>query len=329
MTAEARRDPTSADDDAHSQEGSTRSNHLTPEDFYDAIENRLPRSRKRRVEAHLADCPECIETLAMILREERPASREEQQALATMEEPSVEAMLAGLRPHIEASSPEHRAQTVEWRPVAGVVLALVVAVTSTLWLRQTYWLPAASRRAATDTLSSMVELRQSTGRIPLRYINEFERAGVVRSGFDDTGHIEQALLDGLREAVSRAPEPEAVLTLGLLLLDEGELDDAERLLRTIVDSDPRSVDALNGLAVVSYERAEREAGDRYGNLQRGLALLRQAQAVAPDDLRVLYNFGKFYDALEMEGPAHRAWNRYLAADPSSQWSVQASLELQR
>jgi tetratricopeptide (TPR) repeat protein len=189
------------------------------------------------------------------------------------------------------------------------------------------WLPASSRRIASETLSAMVELRQATGRIPLRYITEFERASVTRSGFDEEDPAEAALLSKLRTAVDRAPAKEAVLTLGLLLLDDGELDDAESLFHQALESDAASVDALNGLAVVYYEKAQRDSESSYPLLQRGLAYLRQAQSAAPDDLRVLYNFGRYYEALDMKPAAIQAWSRYLEKDKASQWAEEAVYQL--
>jgi hypothetical protein len=87
------------------------------------------------------------------------------------------------------------------------------------------------------------------------------------------------------------------------------------------------VDAINGLAVVHYEQARRNPDDAYALQQKGLALLRRAERLDPTDLRVLYNYGKFYEALDMGGAADRAWERYLEHDQVSQWAEQAAMEL--
>ena len=139
-----------------------------------------------------------------------------------------------------------------------------------------------------------MELRQATGSIPLRYIMEFERAGVVRSGFDTVNDAEFQLVANLRAAVERAPETEALLMLGLLLLDDGQLDEAEELLTRVREQAPGSVSAVNGLAVVHYERAQNDPDGGHAFHQKGLALLREAEALDPEDLSVLYNYGKFY-----------------------------------
>ncbi len=65
----------------------------------------------------------------------------------------------------------------------------------------------------------------------------------------------------------------------------------------------------------------------YRLLQRGLAYLREAQSKSPEDLRVLYNFGRYYEALEMKPAAIQAWGRYLEKDKSSQWAEEAVYQL--
>jgi tetratricopeptide (TPR) repeat protein len=263
----------------------------------------------------------------MVVRADRPASREEQEKLARIPAPGASDVVERLRPAIAAAAPGSRGAARAWTPLL-LAAALLVSLGGLSWYVYTRsWLPSASRRTAAETLSAMVELRQATGRIPLRYIPEFERASVTRSGFDEDDPAEEALVAKLRDAVNRAPVKEAVLTLGLLLLDNGELDEAESLFEKVLEEEPRSADALNGLAVVYYERAQRDSQNSYRLLQRGLAYLRQAGSAAPEDLRVLYNFGRYYEALEMRPAAIQAWSRYLEKDKASQWAEEAAFQL--
>lgn len=305
----------------------TASGHLEALEFHDLLEGTLSLRRKREVELHLGGCAECGETLAMILRADRPASREEQAELARIPETPPSEVVERLRPAIAAAVSRKGSAAAEWKPLLAAAIVVLGLGAASWYVYTASWLPAASRRIAAETLAAMVELRQATGRIPLRYITEFERASVTRSGFDEEDPAEEALLSKLRAAVARAPEKEAVLTLGLLLLDDGELEEAESLFQRALESDPRSVDALNGLAVVYYEKAQRDSEASYRLLQRGLAYLRQAQLSAPEDLRVLYNFGRYYEALEMKPAAIKAWNRYLEKDQASQWAEEAVYQL--
>jgi tetratricopeptide (TPR) repeat protein len=305
----------------------TTSSHLDANDFHAYLEGILSRGRKREVDSHLEGCAECVETLAAIVRADRPATREEQAELARIPERAASEVVARLRPAISASVAKGRKTAVELRQLLGAA-AIFITLGGGIWYVYTErFLPASSRRIASETLSAMVELRQATGRIPLRYITELERASVTRSGFDEEDPMEEELIQKLRTAVGRAPVKEAVLTLGLLLLDDGELDEAESLFQQALEEEGGSVDALNGLAVVYYEKAQRDPETSYGLLQRGLAYLRQAQAAAPEDLRVLYNFGKYYEALEMKPAAIQAWSRYIEKDKSSQWTEEAVYQL--
>lgn len=331
MSAPAHRsDAPDAPNDAPNSDSKTTSpspspvsgDHLSPEDLYALVEDKLARRRRRAAEAHLDGCTDCVETLAMLLRSDRPASREEQRVLAETPEPTTDELLDALRPHIGPAAPRQ-----EWKSILSAFMAAALLFGLGLFVRNEYWLPAASRRAATDTLDALVKLRQFTGRLPLRYITEFERAGVVRSGFDTTDAEEETLILNLRDAVERAPEPEAILVLGLLLLDAGELQEAEELLTRASEELPDSVGAINGLAVVYYERAQREVEDSYALQQKGLGYLRQAEKMDPDDLRVLYNYGKFYEALGMHGAAAKSWRRYLDHDQDSQWAEEALYQL--
>jgi tetratricopeptide (TPR) repeat protein len=305
----------------------TRSGHLDANDFHEFLEGRLSRSRRRKVDSHLDGCSECLETLAAIVRADRPASREEEALLARIPEPKAYEIVARLRPAISVSTARERKASADFRTLLAAA-AVLISLGAGFWhLYSRSWLPASSRRIASETLSAMVELRQATGRIPLRYISEFERASVTRSGFDERDPAEEALLTKLRTAVDRAPVKEAVLTFALLLLDDGELDEAESLFQRVLEEEGGSVDALNGLAVVYYEQAQRQPESSYRLLQRGLAYLRQAQSAAPEDLRVLYNFGRYYEALDMKPAAIQAWSRYLEKDQASQWAEEAAFQL--
>lgn len=300
--------------------------HLEPEAFHDLIEGHGSNRYRAGLEEHLDGCPRCVETLALILSMDRPATAAEEATLARLPRVTPEERVRALAPRIASSRPEPGSD-FDWRSIAIAAAVAIVLFGGGLYIYYEHWLPAASRRTAAQTLSALIELRNATGRIPLRYLPEMERAAVTRSGFDVPEPIEADLLAELREAVERSPEPKAVETLALLLLDEGELDDAERLLNRVLTIVPESASALNGLAVVQYRRAELQPEDAYALRQRGLAFLRRAQAAEPENLLVLYNLAKFYEALGMNGAAIQSWTRYLNEDPGSRWAQEAAEQL--
>ena len=79
----------------------TDPNHLTTEDFYHFIDGGLEEHTGRRLEGHPANCPECLETLAMVVR--RPWTAEEEVALSKLPQRTPGELLEGLKPLIAAS----------------------------------------------------------------------------------------------------------------------------------------------------------------------------------------------------------------------------------
>ena len=78
-------------------------NHLTPEDFYHFIDGGLEGCSSGRIESHLTDCPECLETLAMIVRFQRPWTAEEESVLSKLPHRTPDKLLERLKPVIAAS----------------------------------------------------------------------------------------------------------------------------------------------------------------------------------------------------------------------------------
>jgi tetratricopeptide (TPR) repeat protein len=304
--------------------------HLNSATLHGVVSGGLRRAALRRATAHLDQCDECTAALGDVIRAARATSAEEEAALARIPTATPDELVARLRPAITASNPlPDLSRRSDRRTLLVAAMAAAVVLASGLYVHENIWLPAITERTATETLTRLVELRQGTGRIPLRYFREFERASVTRSSFDVPPEDETELVESLRLAVERSPTPRARLVLGLLLMDEGRLDEAEEHLEQATEENPQSVDAWNGLAVLSYERAQREGSRSYEHLQRGLACLRRAQAIDPDELRVMYNFGMFYEELSMTGAAVQAWQRYLRHDASSAWADEAAFQLSR
>ena len=213
------------------------------------------------------------------------------------------------------------------KTATAVAISALLITILTLLIRQHYILPYKSRQLANHTLQTFVKLRKSTGRLPLRYITQFEQADTIRSLFNTPDPTAEKLIENLRTAINIAPEPKAILILGLLLIDIGKIDEAQKLLQISHEAHPNYVSPLNGLAVIHFERAKHKGQNSYKLLQKGLALLRQAESLNPKDLRVLFNYGKFYEALNMPAAEEHSWVRYLTKDADSEWGTKASLEL--
>jgi Flp pilus assembly protein TadD len=155
---------------------------------------------------------------------------------------------------------------------------------------------------------------------------------VTRSGFDladpEERAIETSIESRLRRAIEIAPrEAGARTALGLFLLDSARLDEAETLLREALALDPDSVEALNGLSVIYFDRARRQPSQTEELRQEGLALLRRALAIDEHNLMILYNLAVFYQEAGSPQTARRAWLAYTSQDGTSEWAAVAQENL--
>jgi tetratricopeptide (TPR) repeat protein len=89
---------------------------------------------------------------------------------------------------------------------------------------------------------------------------------------------------------------------------EGRLDEAEHLYRRILRHDPRNVDALRLLALISLK-----AG-RDGEAE---SLLEKAIALAPDFLLAILDLGRLRKEQDRYGEALECFDRAIALDPAS------------
>jgi cytochrome c-type biogenesis protein CcmH/NrfG len=297
--------------------------HLAPEDVAGFIEGMLGRRRRHEVEEHLDECPDCVEYLGAALRSARPMTEQEEESLGQIPARSPEELLQSLRPLIVATSPgsASRLRRPGWKnllPAAAAVATLVVA----FMLIQSYVIgPARGRRLTDAAIRDLVTLRQGTGRVPLRYIPELQRATVTRSAFDTDDPAEVQIEMRLRKAVELAPAQAAShIGLGLFLLDTGNLLESENEFRLALDIEPDSTPAINGLAVIRYMQALAQPNRSLTLRREGLALLRQAQRQSPADPQVAFNIALFYQELGSLERARNSWRSYLELDSGSEWA---------
>lgn len=297
--------------------------HLGPEDVDGFLERALPKERLREVEEHLDDCEECVSTLAIVMRASRPASADEEQVLDTLGGSGSETYQR-LHERIAATTPSAlRAHGVrwEWRTIVPIGAGVAAAALLLVVVQTRILAPARGERLAVQAMRDLVDLRQGTGRIPLRYIPAFERARVTRSGFDEADPAESHIEARLRRAVELAPEdPGTRASLGLFLLDQGNLEEAERELEAALELDPDSVLAKNGLAVLWFERSLRQPERADELRRRGLSLLTEARRAAPEDPQVAFNLGIYYQEMGRRDLARHAWAAYLRRESGTEWA---------
>jgi tetratricopeptide (TPR) repeat protein len=295
--------------------------HLGPEEFYQFVEGTLPRSRSKEVEEHFNLCSDCREALSRVLAAARLGTAEEEAVLARWEQ-GPEDVLRRLRPHIAASTPGPGSLSrSRFGGRAGLALAAGVAglLLGGYLVNRHFIAPSRSRALAAAALEELIELRQGTGKVPLRYLSGFERARVTRSSFETADPSEESIERRLRRAVALAPdEPAARQALGLFLIDTAQPAEAEAELEKALELDPSSVDAANGLAVALYLRGQ-ASGDN-ALVRRGVEILLEAQRRSYRDRQVAYNLGVLYEELGERAAAARAFRYYLREDPSSEWA---------
>jgi tetratricopeptide (TPR) repeat protein len=307
--------------------------HLGPEDVYGLIEKSLPAKRSREVQDHLDRCAECVRYAANVLAAEAPPTAEEEAAFSRLPDSNASDLLARLRPRIVATSPgSHRTARLTWAKILPAAAGVMGLALLSWWTYANVVSPLRSRNLIAQATTDLIALRQGTGRLPLRYVPGFQRGHVTRSGFDVADPDEQALETSiesrLRRATELAPrEAGARTALGLFLLDANRLDESETLLREALELDPDSVEALNGLSVIYFDRALRLPSRAEELRQEGLSLLRRALAIDEQNLMVLYNLAVYYQETGSPQNARRAWLAYTSQDGTSEWAAVAQENL--
>lgn len=138
--------------------------------------------------------------------------------------------------------------------------------------------------------------------------------------FENCGHWEKALRDyeSATAGVSRAA---AWLRMGILLVRQGRLDEAEAAYRKSIAAAPEKAQAYNNLAVL--------LADRPGRAEEAVALARNALALDPANPRVLdtlgyalYQHGKTREAADV---LERARGRALWLTPEAQAEIAVHL----
>lgn len=104
----------------------------------------------------------------------------------------------------------------------------------------------------------------------------------------------------LKQVMAQTPRhPDALLLLGVLLLDAGSFDQAEAAFTTALAVRPGFVAALGNLALIAGRRAD---------WPRARALLEQALAIAPDDAGLILSWS---EALSHCGAGALAWQKLV------------------
>ncbi len=262
---------------------------LDPQLLAAFAERKLKRAEMPPVLAHLEGCPACMSAVR-----------------AAMD--------------LQEEEPRRQNPRQWWAVAAAVVLFAAGAV-------------IVQRVRNSDPAAQLVRLAPHTARsVEARLSGDFAWApyrGPLRG--TETGSAERMKLIGAAgELVERADSrgtaaAQHAAGIGLVLIEKPE--DAIARLRSAAEQSPADAAAWSDLAAAEYATALQQR--RASLYPVALAHADAALRIDPKRREALFNRALILERLGLTDAARQAWNRYLLADPSSQWADEARARLRR
>jgi CHAT domain-containing protein len=265
------------------------SEHLDSQLLAAFAERKLKRSEMPAVLAHLERCPSCMDALQAAME------------LMEEEEPS-------------------RAKT-PWMAIAASLVVLVGGG-AVVW-----------RTVGSSPAGRLVRLApQSARSVEARLSGGFDYApyrGPMR-GAEGESAARMKLVGAAGELVERADAEKSAAAqhaagIGLVLVEKPE--DAIARLRSAASASDANPAPWSDLAAAEYATAL--AQRRPSLYPVALAHADRALRIDPRFSEALFNRALILERLGLTQAAREAWNRYLAADPSSKWADEAREHLKR
>jgi CHAT domain-containing protein len=226
---------------------------------------------------------------------------------------------------IPLSAGEHGAPPRMWLRIAwltGVAMVVIALLAIPFLLR---WRDPVRRLAALTPRSERI--------VEARISGDFAWApyrGPVRTS-DQANDARRMMLGGvagdLIEAAEKNKTSDAQHLAGVARMLTGDPSDAVPVLQEAAQRDPSNARAWNDLAAAQYAAASRDG--RASLYPEALASSDRALRLEPGLTEALFNHALVLERLGLTQQAHGAWQRYLAADPSSQWADEARTRLGR
>jgi CHAT domain-containing protein len=269
---------------------------LDPETIAAYVDRRLDPAERARVEEHLADCEECrtlLSETALFLGADAAAK--------------------------PVPAPVFRSARRTWAWSAAAAAAAVLALTPVL-LRQMRATPESALRDLDRALDGKryIEARLSGFEYgeyvaPKRGPRDSELPPAVLGA---AGHVQ--------DLASKTETPEDLAALGASQLAIGRFDDAIQNLEDAALLAPKNARIQSDLAAAYLTRFRASDPDDYAE-DPAKAVEAAATALALDSKsrEAAFNYALALEVLPLRGEAQRAWEAYLALDPSSGWAVEA------
>ena len=266
---------------------------------------RLWWGRRRRLEAHFADCERCF-TLLRDIMDFRDADPDASDA----EPHSRFAVLPFGR----------RAPRLAWLSAGGLgaVAAGLIAV---------FVLSGPADPRLDPLIAALGSQRVTDAR--LSGFPHGPRPEVLRSTESSTYVMisldARAAAAAIQEQAAASTRAGARHAAGVSRLITGNLDTAIEDLQHAVTADPANATYLSDLAAALLTRGIRQQNPQ--DLEQALRRADEAIAVAPRHLDALFNRALALDQLGEQERARQAWNDYLAVDDKSGWAREARQHL--
>ncbi|MEA2240273.1 MAG: hypothetical protein QOC81_4997 [Thermoanaerobaculia bacterium] len=265
---------------------SSQSQHLDPETLAAFAEGRLDAAKRGDVIAHLDQCEECLNDVALVM------------------------------PSARAESEKRRFLRPSW--IVALAAAIVLAIALPLLQH------AMHPNSPTDALVALAP--RSARLVEPRLTGGFPWAGYhgPNRAADSATNAQQLKLGGAAgELIERAEHDassDALHAAGVAMVMVEKPDEAivklESAARASHDAKPWS-----DLAAARYAAASKLG--RASLYPEALAAADAALRIDPNLPEALFNRALILDRLGLSNEARHAWERYLEVDPSSQWAVEA------
>ena len=267
------------------------------------VDGTLDDRARGEVEAHVADCEECYELVAELVRSQE-----------------------------HAAQPAPRPRTVPFKPRRRVIVAAIagLGVAAAVMLAVRLIGPASSRRGAADDQISKLVAAAGTERMVGRFAGGFEYGPLqsTRGSGNATSNLSLLVAAAeLQKAVDANPTPENLHAFGVAQVLLGNFDVGIRYLSDALADGPGVAQFQSDLSAAYVASAS--ARDVAGHWPLALAAAEAALKIDNTLPEARFNRAIALEGLHLETDAATAWRSYLEVDSTSQWAEEARQRLQR